>query len=198
MVHWMSRGISYLLYSMIIVIWRAIWFHLPCIFGPMRLHGCLFCMVLKYAVAGCVSCLLRSCECVKQIHITRALYASHAWWVYNFPRLQRSKFWLNMVSFAVKDLFSCYIKQIMNVFFSFVQWNKYFHSVKDEMFHSTRLQLGFASLNGTFHLSPHENICTIALINIHYLHSLFIYHIITSIVTYHIPYHFHIITSIVI
>ena len=23
----------------------------------------------------------------------------------------------------------------------------------------------FASLNGTFHLSPHENICTIALIN---------------------------------
>ena len=31
-------------------------------------------------------------------------------------------------------------------------------------------QLGFASLNGTFHLSPHENICTIALINIHYLY----------------------------
>ena len=26
-----------------------------------------------------------------------------------------------------------------------------------------------ASLNGTFHLSPHENILTIALINIHYL-----------------------------
>ena len=44
-----------------------------------------------------------------------------------------------------KDLFWCYIKQIMNVF-SFVQWNKYFHSVKD------------------------ENICTIALINIHYLY----------------------------
>jgi hypothetical protein len=34
-----------------------------------------------------------------------------------------------------------------------------------------------ASLNGTFHLSPHENILTIALINIHYLyikHSLII------------------------
>ena len=31
------------------------------------------------------------------------------------------------------------------------------------------IQLGFASLNGTFHLSPHENICTIALINIRYL-----------------------------
>ena len=35
-----------------------------------------------------------------------------------------------------KDLFWCYIKQIMNVF-SFVQWKKYFHSVKDEMFHCT-------------------------------------------------------------
>ena len=33
------------------------------------------------------------------------------------------------------------------------------------------IQLGFASLNGTFHLSPHENICTIALINIHYLYN---------------------------
>ena len=33
--------------------------------------------------------------------------------------------------FVEKHLFSCYIKQIMNVF-SFVQWNKYFHSVKDE------------------------------------------------------------------
>ena len=34
------------------------------------------------------------------------------------------------------------------------------------------IQLGFASLNGTFHLSPHENICTIALINIHYLYTI--------------------------
>ena len=65
-----------------------------------------------------------------------------------------------------KDLFWCYIKQIMNVF-SFVQWNKYFHSVKMKC----SIQLGFASLNGTFHLSPHENICTIALINIHYLYT---------------------------
>ena len=32
------------------------------------------------------------------------------------------------------------------------------------------IQLGFASLNRTFHLSPHENICTIALITIHYLY----------------------------
>jgi hypothetical protein len=28
-----------------------------------------------------------------------------------------------------------------------------------------------ALLNGTFHLSPHENILTIALINIHYLYT---------------------------
>ena len=34
------------------------------------------------------------------------------------------------------------------------------------MYHS----FGFASLNGTFHLLPHENICTIAVINIHYLY----------------------------
>ena len=30
----------------------------------------------------------------------------------------------------------------------------------------------FASLNKTFHLSPHENICTIALITIHYLYNI--------------------------
>ena len=34
------------------------------------------------------------------------------------------------------------------------------------------IQLGFTSLNGTFHLSPHENICTIALINIYYLYTI--------------------------
>ena len=38
------------------------------------------------------------------------------------------------------DLFWCHIKQITNAF-SFVQWNKYFHSVKDEMFDSTCLRL---------------------------------------------------------
>ena len=32
-------------------------------------------------------------------------------------------------------------------------------------------QLGFALLIGTFHLSPRENILTIALINIHYLYT---------------------------
>jgi hypothetical protein len=30
-----------------------------------------------------------------------------------------------------------------------------------------------ASLNGTFHISPHENILTIALINIHYLYIIY-------------------------
>ena len=34
------------------------------------------------------------------------------------------------------------------------------------------IQLGFASLNRTFLLSPHENICTIALITIHYLYTI--------------------------
>ena len=34
------------------------------------------------------------------------------------------------------------------------------------------IQLGFASLNRTFHLSPHENISTIALITIHYLYTI--------------------------
>jgi hypothetical protein len=60
-----------------------------------------------------------------------------------------------------------YIKQIMNVFiramvriFSFGErWNVPFNSA-------------VASLNGTFHLSPHENILTIALINIHYLYNI--------------------------
>ena len=61
----------------------------------------------------------------------------------------------------------CYIKQIMNAFNScdgtaiFIQW---------EM--KCSIQLGFASSNRTFHLSPHENICTIALITIHYLYTI--------------------------
>jgi hypothetical protein len=68
------------------------------------------------------------------------------------------------------SLFWYYIKQIMNVFiramvriFSFGErWNVPFNSA-------------VASLNRTFHLSPHENILTIALINIHYLYSLISY-----------------------
>ena len=46
-----------------------------------------------------------------------------------------------------------------------MQWDKYFHEVKDEMCHST-IQRSEAelngTLNGTFHLSPNENICSIA------------------------------------
>ena len=65
------------------------------------------------------------------------------------------------------SLFWYYIKQIMNVFiramvriYSFGErWNVSFNSA-------------VASLNGTFHLSPHENILTIALINIHYLYNI--------------------------
>ena len=70
-------------------------------------------------------------------------------------------------SFAKSNsLFWYYIKQIMNVFirakvriFSFGErWNVLFNSA-------------IASLNRTFHLSPYENILTIALINIHYLYN---------------------------
>ena len=43
-----------------------------------------------------------------------------------------------------------------------------FSFVENEMFYST----SFALLNRTFHLSPHENICTIALIIIHYLYNI--------------------------
>ena len=43
----------------------------------------------------------------------------------------------------------------------FIQW---------KMKHT--IQLDLASLNGTFHLSLNENICTIALINIHYLYTI--------------------------
>jgi hypothetical protein len=63
-------------------------------------------------------------------------------------------------------LFWYYIKQIMNVFIRAMvkifsigdRWNVPFNSA-------------VASLNGTFHLSPHENILTIALININYLYT---------------------------
>ena len=67
------------------------------------------------------------------------------------------------------NLFWYYIKHIMNVFiramvriFSFGErWNVPFNSA-------------VASLNGTFHLSPHENILTITLINIHYLYNIYL------------------------
>ena len=51
------------------------------------------------------------------------------------------------------NLCTSYIKQIMNVLVR-------------------AMEQIFALLNGTFHLSPHENICKIALINIHYLYAI--------------------------
>ena len=69
-------------------------------------------------------------------------------------RQQDSKWRELVVSLVVSNsLFWYYIKQIMNVFIRAM----------------VRI---FASLNGTFHLSPHENILTIALINIHYLYNI--------------------------
>ena len=82
-------------------------------------------------------------------------------------RQQDSKWRELVVSLVVSNgLFWYYIKQIMNAFiramvriFSFGErWNVPFNSA-------------IASLNGTFHLSPHENILTIALITIHYLYN---------------------------
>ena len=61
------------------------------------------------------------------------------------------------------SLFGIYVKQIMNVFIRAMvkfgeRWNVLFNSA-------------IAPFNRTFHLSPHENILTIALINIHYLYT---------------------------
>ena len=56
----------------------------------------------------------------------------------------------------------------MNVFF--IRAMEQIFSFGEKMKWS--IQRGEAELNGTFHLSPHENICTIALINIHYLYTI--------------------------
>ena len=75
-------------------------------------------------------------------------------------------FSFKLILFKNLNLCTSYIKQIMKVSHScngtniFIRWKM-----------KCTIQLGFASLNGTFHLSPHENICTIALINIHYLYT---------------------------
>ena len=49
-----------------------------------------------------------------------------------------------------------FLRAMVRIFSFGERWNVPFNSA-------------VASLNGTFHLSPHENILTIALINIHYL-----------------------------
>ena len=51
-----------------------------------------------------------------------------------------------------------FIRAMVRIFSFGKRWNVPFNSA-------------VASLNGTFHLSPHENILTIALINIHYLYT---------------------------
>ena len=105
--------------------------HLPCNLVPFTMHfwsnaSCTIArlpfLVLKYAVARCCHANKRSCECVKQIHIMRALYATHAWWVNNFSRLQRNKFWLNMVSFVLLKKIYLTVKYKTNnwCFFCFV------------------------------------------------------------------------------
>ncbi len=48
--------------------------------------------------------------------------------------------------------------------FAFMELKEYFQSLKDE----SPLNSAYASLNGTFQLSTHENILTIALIIIVY------------------------------
>ena len=153
---------------MIIVICHAIWFHLLCIFGPMRKSTItrLPFLVLKctqyVGVYQAVPCLGAVVSAYSKKHNARAQCTVSC----GCNKVNWTKH--GEFCFANKDLFCCYTKQ-MNVF-SFVQWNIYFHSVKDEMLD---IQLGFVSLNGTFHLSPpQENMCTIALINIQYLHTI--------------------------
>ena len=52
-----------------------------------------------------------------------------------------------------------FMSAIVRIFSFGERWNVLFNSA-------------IASLNGTFHLSPHENILTIVLINIHYLYNI--------------------------
>ena len=55
-----------------------------------------------------------------------------------------------------------FIRAMVRIFSFGERWNVLFNSA-------------IASLNKTLHLSPHENILTIALINIHYLHNIINY-----------------------
>jgi hypothetical protein len=52
-----------------------------------------------------------------------------------------------------------FFRAMVRIFSFGERWNVLFNSA-------------VASLNGTFHLSPHENFLTIALINIHYLYNI--------------------------
>ena len=57
-----------------------------------------------------------------------------------------------------------FIRAMIRIFSFGERWNVLFNSA-------------IASFNRTFHLSPHENILTIALINIHYLYTVSSYKI---------------------
>ena len=62
----------------------------------------------------------------------------------------------------------CLSSQYKTIFFSFVQWNKYFIWRKMKC----SIQCGFASLNRKFYISPHEVFCTITLINIDHFYNI--------------------------
>ena len=83
----------------------------------------------------------------------------------NTTRQQDSK-WRELVSLVViNSLFWYYIKQIMNVFVRAV--------VRIFSF-GCSIQLAYRLVEWNIHLSPHENILTIALINIHYLYNILV------------------------
>ena len=95
----------------------------------------------------------RSCECINlgnSYNLCDAICKScmSPW----FPAVTITWILLNRVNFVIakKDLFSCYIKQIINVFCSCSGPNISFCW---KMKYS--IQLSFASLNGTLHLSIH-------------------------------------------
>ena len=64
--------------------------------------------------------------------------------------------------------------------------NVFIHAIVRISSFGERLILPFnsaiAALNGTINLSPHENILTIALTNIHYLYNLIVHFILPSVV----------------
>ena len=66
--------------------------------------------------------------------------------------------------------FCCKIWEILILHLK--QLNKSFNNIDLTSCHWTILVSYFASLIGAFHLSPHENILTIALINITYLYTI--------------------------
>ena len=70
----------------------------------------------------------------------------------NSSAKSNSLFW-----YDIKQIMKVFIRAMVRIFSFGERWNVLFNST-------------IASLNRTFHLSSHENILTIALINIHYLY----------------------------